>query len=246
MILTVAHCSMQFSDLPRHQERDVNRLFARDYHWITGTEAGPDNEALRDALETNGRQFGYAVHHPKSQDCWVAVKKALIRGGGFTDKGLVPVVKASEGYGRHGNRGIAWATFDAVHRLGSITIGAGHYLTGGRTPKDPNYHHNVRYADSIGAWGREKGKGRGLVFYHGDQNIVDAKQDTFFGEPFTSTWDELKKFENTGHGNIDVLASYNKDRRVRWQSINALNDREVFLHTDHYLVEARVEIRPLS
>lgn len=246
MMLKVAHCSMQFSDLPRHQDHDVNRLFARDYQWITGTEAGPDNDALHEALVENGKKFGYLTHRPKGQDCWVAAKQSLIRGDGFTDKGLVPVIKASEGSGRHGNRGIAWAEFDAVHRLGHITLGSGHPLTQGRKPGDPNFGLNLRYADAIGAWGRDKGAGRALVFYSGDQNKSDRTGDTFHGEPFTSAWDELHKYEDTGHGNIDVLASYNKDSRVRWQSVNALNDREVFLHTDHYLVEARVEIRPLS
>jgi hypothetical protein len=71
----------------------------------------------------------------------------------------------------------------------------------------------------------------------------DRKTDTFFVAPMTSAWDELDKYENTGHGPIDVIASYDHDGRVKAKYIRALDDKEFSLHTDHFLIEAGFDVR---
>lgn len=78
-----------------------------------------------------------------------------------------------------------------------------------------------------------------------DDRNNEPQGDTFFGQPLTSAWDELNRHESTGHGNIDVIASYNKDGRVKALDIVALDDKEFFLHTDHFLVEATFQVDPL-
>ena len=66
------------------------------------------------------------------------------------------------------------------------------------------------------------------------------------GGPLTSAWDELGIYQNTGHGNIDVIASYDRDRRVRAEHIQAFPDSDFPLATDHFLVEAWYRVRRLG
>jgi hypothetical protein len=102
-------------------------------------------------------------------------------------------------------------------------------------------------AQAIGALAEEKGAGNALVFYGGDQNIVDRTYDTFLGQAdLTSCWDELQRWENTGHGNIDVIASYDRDGRVRCLKATVLDDTEFPLFTDHWYVEAIYGIGALA
>lgn len=243
-----AHASMQFSDSPAQVQSDAERLFDRflekDVEIITGTEAN-DAKVWR-RLKAEAEKAGYRFF--KQRDCWVAVQKDLIKGG--WKSGYVPVIESFEGIGKHTDKGIVWVSFETEH-YGRITVGAAHYLTKGRPDaKDPlyksNLEFNARFGPALEKWAREHGEGTNLVFYGGDQNIVDRDGDTFFGAPLTSAWDELKKYENTGHGNIDVIASYNPDARVKAVWINAKDDREFKLFTDHFLVEAAYEVEHLG
>src|SRR5690606_34500732 len=135
---------------------------------------------------------------------------------------------------RWGPKGLVHVSFESSNEdLGRVAVGAAHYLTDARRPSSPYWVWNEKLGEEIGKWAREEGKGPALVFYGGDQNMADRRNDepqgdTFFGEPLTSTWDELRKWENTGHGTIDVIATYNKDGRVSALRTNALNDREFF------------------
>lgn len=244
--LRMAHISMQFSDTDRQMKQDVRRLFDRaeekEWAWFTGTEAGGQKaKPLPRLLADEAKRKGYKFH--LSRSCWVAVHQGIVKRGSWDD-GYVPVIESHEGVSPHTDRGIAWGSF--THRdLGDIAVGAGHYLTKGRKPGDPHYQLNQRYARAIGDWAREKGRGPALVFYHGDQNIVDRTSDTFFGQPLTSAWDALKRYENTGHGNIDVIAQYDKDARTQFTRVRALDDSEFPLHTDHFLVEATARVKTL-
>lgn len=256
--LRFAHASMQFSDSTRQKDHDARVVFTRGYHIITGTEAGPGASAdLRLALHRHARANGYRLFIPgRPTDCWVAVDRDLITGG--WEKAYEPVIPGSgsldqsAGGRRWGPKGVVSVGFD-TEDLGHISVAAAHYLTGGRRPGPAGTHGgvdhyawNTRLAHAIGEWAKEAGKGKALAFYGGDQNIVDRTDDTFRGAPLTSAWDELGKYENTGHGNIDVIASYDRDGRVSWKSIRALDDRELFLHTDHFLVEAVAEVVRLT
>ena len=50
---------------------------------------------------------------------------------------------------------------------------------------------------------------------------------------------------NTGRGNVDVIASCDQDGRVSGKSCEALTDRKIRLHADHFLVEGAFNVRPL-
>jgi hypothetical protein len=237
--LRLAHASMQFSDTAKQQAHDVNVVFNRGYDIITGTESGPDN-ALHGLVLRAAPDSGYRLAAFRSQ--WVAFRADLITGG--WRKGYVPSVESTEGVGRHPDRGIVWGSGN-VKGFGRVTAGAGHLLTHGEKPGDPNYRLNTRYARDIGEWGAEAASGNKIVFYGGDQNSNDAVRDTFRGKPFTSCWDELGKHPGThGKRTIDVLASHDTDRRVKCVSARVLRDSQVFLNTDHFLIEAVYEVKP--
>lgn len=260
MRLRLAHVSMQFSDSPKQMREDVDRIFDRarafGYAWITGTEAGPGAEPLTDLLREEGRASGYRFWKPaRPTDCWIAVNRDLIDGGWETD--YEPVIPGSgslphsvtEGR-RWGPKGLVTVAFDN-DELGRINVGAAHYLTGARGPGSPRWDWNRRLGLKVGEWAARVGRGKALAFYGGDQNMADSKNrepqgDTFFGAPLTSCWDELGKYENTGHGPIDVIASYDRDGRVSCRSARALDDREFPLHTDHFLVEAVYDVKELK
>jgi hypothetical protein len=242
--LRLAHVSMQFSDSKRQMEQDATRIFERarsfEYAWLTGTEAGPANP-LRDVIGAEAREAGYRFAVREGNDSWIAVNRDLIDGGYGTF--YAKVLDRHEGVGRHSERGVLGVEFDN-ERLGHLSVLATHYLTKGRDGM-PNEDENRQLARTIGRIAREKGRGRALVFYGGDQNIVDRTDDTFMGAPLTSAWDETGTYERTGHGNIDVIASFDPDSRVKAISCRALDDREFHLHTDHFMVEAVYEVAPL-
>lgn len=239
----VAHVSMQFSDSAQQKRSDAERIFERQERrgawWVTGTEAGEDE--LRAALAGAAKRHGYRFHVARSN--WVAVALDRIERRSWR-AGVEVFVESFEGRGQHSDRGVTWASFREEH-VGRLTIGSGHYLTKGRpgAPFSPNVDENRTIARGLGEWAERHGAGKGLVFYAGDQNIVDRTHDTFFGEPLTSSWDELGKWENTGHGNIDVLASFDRDGRVKARRVAALDDSEFALATDHFLVEGVFDVK---
>lgn len=243
----VAHVSMQFSDTPTQMRQDVEKIFKRavdrNYKWITGTEAGAGNP-LGDILREVGEEKGYRLHI--FRDVWIAVSQDFATGG--WGQGGKVAVESYEGAGKHTDKGVGWVSFE-TKRLGRVSVAASHYLTKGRPDaKDPDYRvnldENIKIAAMLGRWFDDYGKGADLAFYGGDQNIVDQTNDTFLGKvKATTSWDELKIYPGTGHGNIDVLASYDKDGRVRAVAADALDDKEFFLHTDHFLIETDWAVR---
>lgn len=270
MRVRVAHISLQFSDTDPQHTADIEKIFdravARRQAWLTGTESGPGAGNTGRELIRIAREHGYRPWVPEHQargvaahtDCWIAVREDLIEGD--WERGYRHVIPGSGqledemdlGSKRWGPKGLVHVGFQSTNKdLGRVSIGAAHYLTDARNPSSKFWDLNEQLGEEIGDWAREEGKGPALVFYGGDQNMADNKNkepqgDTFFGEPLTSTWDELEKWENTGHGNIDVIASYNRDGRVTALKTNALNDKEFHLHTDHFYVEAEFQVEPLK
>lgn len=233
---------MQFSDTDQQMAKDIDDLFSRKKDVLGGTEAGGElSKPMPDLLRAAAKQYGYKLHIGRGD--WVAVRKALA--AGKFETGYVPVLESTDGAGKHTDRGIPWVSCETKH-LGRLTVGAGHYLTNGRRPGDPNYKLNTRYADAIGEWAEKHGKGSGVVLYLGDQNIPDRDYDTFRGSPLTSCWDELEKYENTGHGNIDVIASYDRDGRVTCTGARALDDQEFRQNSDHFVTEAEYRVEHLE
>lgn len=241
----VAHASMQFSDTDAQHTADAQKVFkrcrSRGTRWITGTESGPGADNLRIALQKAAWANGYRFFTDPRTDGWIGVDRSFTTGGFVFRYQHLFDGKA----GLHTDRGICSVTF-TNEALGKITVGTAHYFTKGKRPGDPFFPENVRYIDAVNAWARKYGEGDRLCFYGGDQNMVDRDVDTFRGGPLTSLWDELGKYEDTGHGNIDVIASYDGDGRTRGASVNALTDAEFHLHSDHFLVEGAFKIKPLS
>lgn len=244
--LKMAHASMQFSDTDAQMEADAVALFARakekGWAWFTGTEAGGQKaKPLPSLLRREARKNGYSFHIERS--VWAAVSEDLATA--TPTSSWLPAIRASEGNHTHMERGVLAVEFPTAE-LGPVAVAVSHYLTQGRRPGDPNYALNTRLARVIGDWAVEAGAGKAIAFYHGDQNIVDRTDDTFRGEPLTSLWDELSKWRNTGHGNIDVIATYDADARVEAKAIRALDDDRFKLFTDHFLVEGAVTVRTLG
>jgi GH25 family lysozyme M1 (1,4-beta-N-acetylmuramidase) len=237
--LKVGHFSLQYKDTKAQKSHDADKVFALDLDLVTGTEAG--QRELRVELREAARREGYFIHFGRG-DAWVAVKKDLVKGP--IETGDEWVMSSKEGVGKHSHRTVPWISFD-TDKLGRITLASGHYLTKGRRPGDPNYLLNVRYARIIGDLADRKSAGNALFFYGGDQNIVDRTDDTFFGEGLTSLQDELKQWEGTGHGNIDVFATVDRDGRVTAISVEVLRDSEFPLFTDHFGVRGRVKVEHL-
>jgi hypothetical protein len=251
MRLHLMHCSMQFNDNDKQQHADLEKIFdragERKVSWITGTEAGQKD--FKDRIRDVAAEHGYRVATHARDDVWIAVRKQIVKEGwhGFHS----PVLDSKEGTGLHGPRGVLGVSFKPRDPLGQITVMASHYLTHGDPgAKDPerrvNIPWNVKMSREVGRLAKEYGKGTGLVFYGGDQNIQDRDADTFMGQPLTSAWDELKKWESTGHGVIDVIASYDNDRRTSAVYSRGLSDKEFPLNTDHWLVEAGFDVLPLK
>lgn len=242
-IIRCAHASLQYSDTEQQMRSDVRRLFARareqGWEWWTATEAG--EAQLFDLLKDYGRANDFRVFRWKSNVVLVRAD-VIVRGSWRT--GSVEVADNDETVGPGHDPAFPWVSFIHATTGDRITIAAGHYPTKGRKPKDPNYAITVRYAKRLGEWAREHGAGLALVFYGGDQNIADNKDDTFRGQPFTSAGDELGRHENTGHGAIDVIASYDRDGRVSARSWRVLDDREFPMNSDHFLTEASFAIEP--
>lgn len=256
-------------------EKVFHREKMRKCAWIAGTEAGPGSGNTGEELVQVAKANGYvpwvpaemAKGHGRASGQWIAVRKDLIVPGTY-DKGFISAIPGSqelyqkEGLDpdlnpRWGPRGLVWVKFE-IAGLGEFNVGCGHYITKGRNPGAQSVFHGIDHykwnnvlAKTIGDWAEEVGKGSALAFYSGDQNKLDNKNsekqgDTFNGAPLTSTWDELKKYESTGHGPIDVLATYNRDGRVKALTTRALDDREFPLATDHYLLEGEYGIQELQ
>lgn len=245
MRLRIAHVSMQFSDKRDQQLHDARVAFSRGYDIITGTEAGGDNGVAK-ALEVAAEENGYRLHNPRRYDTWVAVKGEIVADKWNTGQRFA-LWRSSrttpKPRGRWGDKGIAWATFDFGGRFGRVAVGSVHYLTRGGAG-DYKRPSDRKYAEQIRKWVTRKGKKSRLAFIGGDFNLVDKHHDLFYGVPMTTCWDDLQKWPGTGHGNIDAIARYDKDTRVRCVGARALRDNRVFLHSDHFIVEAEYEIKP--
>lgn len=244
--LFMGHLSLQFSDGPLQWRSDAEKVFGLGYDWVTGTEAGDDDDwpILLDAAN----RMGYKIARFRSN--WVAVNKAIIRKGTWK-VGSVITADNDLTVGRGHDTCIIGATFE--HRnpgIGTVTVLCSHYPRFGRPDGNAEYSANLKYTTAtgheVGAMMERLGAGLDLCFYGGDQNIVDKNTDTFFGAPATSCWDDLKVYPNTGHGNIDVIARFNKDARVKIKGARAFDDKQSFFNTDHFLIQARYTVRLLD
>lgn len=241
--------SLQFSDNPGQQKRDISDLFLHGeaYPIKTGTEAGLDaagRNKNREYLEEFAGKYNHIFHVVRSN--WIAIDRDIIKRGSV-DKGQVFVVSNDELDGHMQDRVMCTVEFDHVDdRVGRIAQGAAHYPTRGARPGDPNHQANVTYAKKIEEWLRDAAKGSAIGFVNGDFNMNDKKLDWSFGRDFTSMADELKAWQNTGHGPIDGFCSYDRDGRVKAKRFNVMNDSEFFQFSDHYVCRGVWDVRHLK
>lgn len=244
---TFAHASMQFSDSDVQMAHDARAIFdravVRDLGWVTGTEAGAGAGPLRSLLRTEATAHKYRFWMNPSTDSWFAVNKALITRGWETFAGPIIIPGKAKS---HTAKRVTSVAFYSDRFESWVTVIAAHYLTKGRPDaKSVEYRQNVEenraLAEAIGEHAAERRAQGHLIFYGGDQNIVDRTGDTFFGEDFVTCWDALKKWPTTGHGNIDVLAYYD-DERIEWTGARAFPDADFPLHTDHFYIEATARV----
>lgn len=241
--LDIAQWSLEFSDPKQQQLHDVRRIFIRGYHWVCGTEAG--QPALQEMLRREAVQNGYTFFVFKSN--WIAVRKTLIVPGSYKKHGIT--VLDNEVLTTHGHDPSITVVSFVIEEVGKVTILASHYPKDGSPVKDyhPNLKWNKELAEAIGEEADDAGEGFGLVVYHGDQNINDRLADTFLNRAdMTSVQDELKKWESTGFGPIDVIATYDTDRRVEAKYARVVDDSELHLFMDHYPLEVGLKVRVLN
>lgn len=244
MTLDLAHISMQYSDTEKQKKYDAAKIFDKGYDGITGTEAG--EQPLTRILRVAAYEAGYTFLEYKSN--WVSIHKSLILPGSYV-RHAKTLVDNDRTAGPGHDTNVVGVTVK-TKRLGEWSLLCSHLNTKGRPDGKPEYRVNLdenrEAMRGIGDLADVLGAGRKLCFYGGDQNIVDKDNDTFFGEDFTSAWDELRRYENTGHGNIDVIASYDHDGRVEAKYIRALDDKEQHMFTDHFVVEAGFKVKLLA
>lgn len=251
--LRVQHNSLQFSDSPKQQEHDVQRIFVQGQRWPikTGTEAGPvdvgkggggkNNRAL---LEEFADRFNHAINF--GGDSWVAVDRAIIHPRTL-ERGDLFLASNDLMESAGSDRIMPWLAFDHIDpRVGRIYQGSVHYPKKGATPGSPNHRVNLMCSTLIGQWLATVAVGKNLGFVNGDFNMNDRVLDVALGRNFTTMADELQRWQNTGHGPIDGLASYDGDGRVSAHRYEVLDDSEFHLFSDHYTCRGTWEIEPLK
>lgn len=273
MQVRTAHVSMEFGDSRDQHTHDAEAIFDkavdRRYAWVTGTEAGASANNLGEELVRVGREAGYRLWVPSEQaergeerpDGWLAVRNDLIKGDWKRDfQSVIPsanqlyrqnnVDPNTRGLPHWAAKGVISASFESIPKLGKISVGVSHHLTGGRHPEDDvsggidHYEWNEKLDREISRWMRESAKGSALAFFNCDRNASDRRSDQEIADA-TTLADELKAYQNTGHGDIDWMLSYNNDGRVSGRSFTVFDDSELFLHGDHYFCEGVFNVEPL-
>lgn len=228
----IGHFSMEYKDTDAQHTHDIQKIFGLGLDWLTGTEAGAGSGNMTAELQRVSSMRGY--HFYRRHGEWIAVKKSL---GRLVSTGTVPVLPGVKG--KYGPREIPWMKLD-IPNIGIVTIGASHFLTSKREGSEAL---NDKFQAAVTRWAQVHGAGADLVFWGADTNMIDETANVAPG--LVTCWDELKKWPNTGHGNIDVIARGRRDGRVKFVKAQALRDSGFFLHGDHFGVRAAVDIELL-
>lgn len=249
VVLKFSHASLQFNDTDRQHTHDISAIFSRDSDIITGTEAGRGAGNTARELKRLAKEKGYFLSRNRRYDTWVAVKQTIVMPGTWSRGSTLGLLPSRQTFprppGRWNTMGLVWGQFRHAE-AGWISVGAVHYVT--HKAAGPNLKDRLdkRYSRIIGRWAVKHGRRSRLAFVAGDMNRDDRKVDPFFGQPLTTCWDEIGKWPPTQkNGTIDVIASYDRDSRVRCLTAQSLPDSKVPLFTDHYLVEALYAIKKL-
>jgi hypothetical protein len=242
----ILHASCQFSDTRAEHAHDARAIFAHarrsGIELVSGTEAG--GNSLSWQIPKAARAHGYAIELRGGD--WVAVDREF----GIVDRrGYVPVyagLSRPARLGGHGPRGITWIRVRPRDRriAPAVFYGSSHWLTR-RSLRASGLRSNRRLARAVGRWAADHGRGDALVFYAADVNEDDRRRDVFARGPLTTCWDELRKWPATRSSGrtIDVIASLDWDDRVSCSGARRLDDRDLFLFSDHAAIEAGYRVR---
>lgn len=247
-VLKTQHTSLQFSDTREQQRDDVEKLFKKGkaFPIKTGTESGPESgNDNREFLLEMAKDYNHRIVFAAGN--WVAVDRSIAKPNSFKKHDILVAEAGELKKVRGHDRRIAGLSFTHVDdRIGRVTQGVTHYANLGQKPGQPNYGVNVRIAQAAERWMRNAGRGHALAFLNGDFNTNDRVLDFAHGEEWTSMADELQRWKDTGHGPIDGLASFNRDGRVKAKKLVVLDDSELHMHTDHYVLRGTWTIRHLK
>jgi hypothetical protein len=245
--LRVVHASLQFSDNSKQAQRDLERLAELKPHILLGTESGDRDR--KELIKSVLRDYDYNVYTPGNTDGWVAARKSLTGSGwGASYREVIPRGSKAGDPHHYSAKGVVqmWWDHPSLGHMGALTS---HYLlTPKPLPRDPVDHEaeNKKLAHALGDAAILHSAGTGISFVSADTNMVDRTNDVFYGRPLTTCWDETKNHPNTGHGNIDVVATVNSDGRVKCKSAEALDDKDLFMHTDHFVVVTKYRVLKLN
>jgi hypothetical protein len=253
--LKIIHASGEVFDNDDQAEKDLKDLIDLEPVILCGTESGnlERQRMMRRVLD----EAGYHNFVPGQTDGFVAIHRNLVQGATITARydEVLPAAREVGDPHPYNGKGVIQMQFYRPD-LGRITVvGGGHYLTKGRfpgqekedAPHDPVDHRaaNRELARAMANACLDGSEGQGISFFTADTNMVDREDDVFFGKPLTTCWDELGKWPDTGHGNIDVIGSVNSDGRVRCAQAYVLDDEKFPQFSDHFVVVAKYEVRKL-
>jgi hypothetical protein len=231
-------------DSPEQHAHDAHKLFEHAASWgawaIGGSEAGRTD--LRRSLERAAGRHRFELFLSRYGE-WVALNTRFLsaRHAGFEGP-FIPGTRGPARDGGHAPRGIAWARGrDYRQQVGGwLTFGASHWLTQ-RAISSTGLSNDPIVAGTA-RFGRRCGAGGSKVFLMADTNEHDDQRDVFHGKPFTSLSGELGQHpathgRDTEHGTrIDVIASWDDDKRVRGRRYDVLDDGDLQLAQDHFVL----------
>jgi hypothetical protein len=255
MHLVVGHISGEVYDALPLRRSDYEKVFSQGVDILTGTEVAQPE--IKKVVREVGDKHGFSVFTTKNNaEGFIAFRRELFPGK--MHGGHIPVLESAKAAGDphpYTAKGItfAWKESPVLGRVHAATF---HMLTNGRWPGQAQQDHpgdpvnhfkaNQKYGEALAKWASEAGTGPDISFVNGDTNLLDNRTNVFHDKRLVTVWDELDKHPNTGHGNIDVIASLKSDGRVKAVSARVFDDRELHLNSDHFFIKAVYNVEPVK
>lgn len=238
--LRIGHLSGFHGLTPRQHSHDAETAFGCEFHILGGTEATPFSSGkYRDILRAAAAEHGYWINVGGMADTWMAFRRDVFVPGTWK-AGYEKVLDRTKA---HSEKGITWGR--ARHKdVGLISAGAAHLLTlrmAARRPRDQR-----EYVDETSEWAELHGRGAALAFVTADGNTDDRTGNALPPREFTTSWDDVGRWPNTGHRRGgDFIARRDADTRVSKAAV-ARNYPVLHLFSDHNLISAAYDIKKIG
>lgn len=237
MKIHIHHASTEWKDNDRLTLKDMVTALRRGAHVVTFSEVFPGNEQL---LRSVVRSEGYWLANAEGNDA-ICVRRGLrtrvLDSGGAL---VNPGVPGKPPAGGHSPRYATWVTVRMGREV--FTVITAHWVTNwGRPDREAEWLEMTEHVlKDVGHHGR----GRRLAFVTGDTNMddVDGTHTALWYafDGLTTCWDEIGAWPATHRGGtIDIIASYDKDARVRCVAARAWPKG----YSDHNPISAWYEVR---